>query len=137
MLLMRYGGKVVSGFEGLVKLLPPDAVASPLRSTVPLVDFWRTPGARLAQFSAAIGVRSADRRLCGLRFFLRFTLPNPIAALCFRHLWFFVLKSRGPQRRGSALHEQIRGLRPDGSARPTNTGNISATGSYPWPVLAS
>jgi hypothetical protein len=53
---MRYGDKVVTDFEQLVKLLPPDAVASPLRSTVPLVDFWRTPESRLAQLSAAIGV---------------------------------------------------------------------------------
>ena len=53
---MRYGDRVVPDFEHLVKLLPPDAVASPLRSTVPLVDFWRTPESRLAQLSAAIGV---------------------------------------------------------------------------------
>jgi hypothetical protein len=53
---MRYGDKVVADFEQLVKLLPPDAVASPLRSTVPLVDFWRTPESRLAQLSATIGV---------------------------------------------------------------------------------
>ncbi len=52
----RYDDKVVPDFEQLVKLLPADAVASPLRSTVPLVDFWRTPESRLAQLSAAIGV---------------------------------------------------------------------------------
>jgi hypothetical protein len=56
MLSMRYKHKVVPDFEQLVKLLPPDAVASPLRSTVPLVDFWRTPEPRLARLSAAIGV---------------------------------------------------------------------------------
>jgi hypothetical protein len=43
MLSMRYGDKLVPDFEPLVKLLPPDAVASPLRSTVPLVDFCRRP----------------------------------------------------------------------------------------------
>jgi len=53
---MRYDDKVVSDFEQLVRLLPPKAVASPLRSTLPLVDFWRTPESRLAQLSAAIGV---------------------------------------------------------------------------------
>ena len=42
MVSMRYHNKVVAGFEPLVKLLPPSAVASPLRSTAPLVDFWRT-----------------------------------------------------------------------------------------------
>ena len=53
---MRYHNNVVTDFEQLVKLLPPSAVASPLRSTVPLVDFWRTPESRLVQLSAAIGV---------------------------------------------------------------------------------
>jgi hypothetical protein len=53
---MRYHNKVVGDFEPLVKLLPPSAVASPLRSTVPLVDFWRTPESHLTQLSAAIGV---------------------------------------------------------------------------------
>jgi hypothetical protein len=53
---MRYKQKVVPDFEQLVKLLPPSAVAIPLRSTVPLVDFWRTPESRLAQLSAAVGV---------------------------------------------------------------------------------
>jgi len=55
MLLMRYGKKIVSDFEQLVKLLPPSAVASPLRSTVPLGDFWRTAESRLTQLSAACG----------------------------------------------------------------------------------
>lgn len=56
MVSMRYDDKVVPDFKQLVKLLPPDAVASPLRSTVPLVDFWRMPESRLAQLSSAIGV---------------------------------------------------------------------------------
>ena len=47
MVSMRFGDKAVPDLEQLVKLLPPDAVASPLRSTVPLVDFWRTPESRL------------------------------------------------------------------------------------------
>ena len=50
--------KGVPDFEQLVKLLPSDAFSSPLRSTVPLVDFWRTPGSRLTQLSADI---RADR----------------------------------------------------------------------------
>ena len=58
MVSMRYNEKVVPDFEHLVNLLPPDAVASPLRSTVPLVDFWRTPESRLTQLSADI---RADR----------------------------------------------------------------------------
>jgi len=58
MVSMRYDHKVVLGFEQLVKLLPSSAVATPLRSTVPLVDFWRTPESRLTQLSADI---RADR----------------------------------------------------------------------------
>lgn len=56
MVSMRYDDKVVPDFEQLVELSPPDAFASPLRSTVPLVDFWRTPESSLAQLSAAVGV---------------------------------------------------------------------------------
>jgi hypothetical protein len=64
MVSMRYHNQAVADFDQLVKLLPPDAVASPLRSTVPLVDFWRTPESRLAQLSAAIGA-PASRFLPG------------------------------------------------------------------------
>jgi hypothetical protein len=56
MVSTRYHNNVVADFGQLVKLLPPSAVASPMRSTLPLVDFWRTPESRLAQLSAAIGV---------------------------------------------------------------------------------
>ncbi len=38
---LRYDNNVVADFEPLVKLLPSSAVASPLRSTLPLVDSWR------------------------------------------------------------------------------------------------
>ena len=58
MVTMRYKDKVFRDFEQLVKLLPSHAVASPLGSTVPLVDFWRTPESRLTQLSADI---RADR----------------------------------------------------------------------------
>jgi len=61
-----------------------------------------------------VGVRSADRRLCGLRFFLRLTLPNPRGDPCFWDLGFFLLKNRGPQRRGSALPPQIRAFESKG-----------------------
>jgi len=53
MVTLRYHNKVVADFERLVKLLPADAAASPLRSTVPLGGFWRTPerrGAGLSDF---------------------------------------------------------------------------------------
>ena len=66
MVSMRYHDNVVADFEQLVKLLPPSAVGSPLRSTVPLVDLWRTPESRLTQLNAAIGV----------------ALPPPIELCC-------------------------------------------------------
>ena len=44
MVSMRHHNNVVADFEPLVKLLPPSAVATPLRSTLPLVDFWRAAG---------------------------------------------------------------------------------------------
>jgi len=52
MVSMRHHNNDVADFEQLVKLLPPSAVASPLRSTVPLVDFWRTAsGPQIAQIA--------------------------------------------------------------------------------------
>jgi hypothetical protein len=56
MVFMLYGERVVVDFEELAKPLTADAVASPLRSTMPFIDFWRTPESRLAELSAAIGV---------------------------------------------------------------------------------
>ena len=70
MVSMRYHNQVVADFEQLVKLLPPSAVASPVRSTVPFVDFWRTPESRLTQLSAATGVALVPP--IGLRFDFRF-----------------------------------------------------------------
>jgi len=46
-LLRTVHGREVRSFEELVKELGPDAVASPRRSTVPLVDYWRAPEQRL------------------------------------------------------------------------------------------
>jgi len=66
MVSLRYDHKAVPDFEELVKLLPPDAVASPLRSTVPLVDFWRTPESRLTQLSALSESRCPARSAPGL-----------------------------------------------------------------------
>jgi hypothetical protein len=46
-LLRTVHGREVRSFEELVEELGPDAVASPRRSTVPLVDYWRAPEQRL------------------------------------------------------------------------------------------
>jgi hypothetical protein len=50
-------GREVYSFEDLVKRLGSDAVASPKRSTVPLVDYWRVPEQRLREFWEQLRVR--------------------------------------------------------------------------------
>jgi hypothetical protein len=50
----------VSSFEELVKQLGPDAFASPKRSTVPLLDYWRVPDPRLRDMAARLGVRWSE-----------------------------------------------------------------------------
>ena len=46
-------------FEELVKGVGPDAVASPRRSTVPLVDYWRDPELRLGALWDQLHVRQS------------------------------------------------------------------------------
>lgn len=46
----------ISGFDELVRNLPADAVASPSRSTLPLVDFWRSPASRLVELEQMLGL---------------------------------------------------------------------------------
>ena len=50
-------GNEVHSFEELVGRIGPDAVASPRRSTVPLVDYWRVPEQRLRDFWEQLRVR--------------------------------------------------------------------------------
>jgi hypothetical protein len=50
-------GREVGSFEELLKKLGPDAFASPKRSTVPLVDFWRVPEQRLRDLWEQLRVR--------------------------------------------------------------------------------
>lgn len=42
-------------FDGLVRAMPSGTFESPRRSTIPLLDFWRTPEPRLSELSAVIG----------------------------------------------------------------------------------
>lgn len=49
-------GREVHSFEELARRLGPDAVASPKRSTVPLVDYWRVPEQRLRDLWEQLGV---------------------------------------------------------------------------------
>lgn len=54
-------GGAVHSFEELVRRLPPDAVASPRRSTIPLVDYWREPEQRIADLWNRIGLQRPFR----------------------------------------------------------------------------
>jgi hypothetical protein len=52
-----YAGKSEkSDFEDLVRSMPDYAFASPRRSTVPLLDFWRVPAPRLSHLEGALGI---------------------------------------------------------------------------------
>lgn len=61
MIELKANGHGVRSFEELVEQLGPDAVASPKRSTVPLLDYWRQPEPRLRVLEAHLGVKSSDR----------------------------------------------------------------------------
>ncbi len=61
MIEFRANGRAVHSFEDLVEKLGLDAVASPKRSTVPLLDYWRQPESRLRGLDAHLGVKSSDR----------------------------------------------------------------------------
>lgn len=50
-------GREVDGFETLVKELGPDTFASPKRSTIPLLDYWRDPEPRLCDLWEGLGLR--------------------------------------------------------------------------------
>jgi hypothetical protein len=61
---LSVNGRQVDSFESLVSELGSDAFASPRRSTVPLVDYWRVPNPRLDQLSDWLGVpRNEDSAL--------------------------------------------------------------------------
>ena len=60
MIELRANGHGVRSFEELVEQLGSDAVASPKRSTVPLLDYWRQPESRLRLLEAHLGVTLSD-----------------------------------------------------------------------------
>src|SRR5688500_19749461 len=60
MIELRANGHGVRSFEELVERLGSDAVASPKRSTVPLLDYWRVPEPRLVDLGARLGVSWSD-----------------------------------------------------------------------------
>jgi hypothetical protein len=58
---LRVHGRTVSSFAEVVKQFGPDALASPKRSTVPLLDYWRVPDSRLHDMATRFGLPSSDR----------------------------------------------------------------------------
>lgn len=61
MIELRANGRVVRSFAELVEQLGLDAVTSPKRSTVPLLDYWRQPEQRLRVLEELLGMKSADQ----------------------------------------------------------------------------
>jgi hypothetical protein len=61
MIELRATGHRVRSFEELVEQLGLDAIASPKRSTVPLLDYWRQPEPRLRVLEAHLGLKSSDQ----------------------------------------------------------------------------
>jgi hypothetical protein len=59
MIELRANGRAVRSFTQLVEQLGLDAVASPKRSTVPLLDYWRQPEQRLRVLERHLGVKSS------------------------------------------------------------------------------
>ena len=61
MIELRANDRAVRSFEELVEQLGLDAVASPKRSTVPLLDYWRQPEPRVRVLEACLGVKPSDQ----------------------------------------------------------------------------
>lgn len=59
-LCLTVHGREVGSFEELVKRFGPDALASPKRSTVPLLEYWRMPELRLRDLWDRLGVPRPD-----------------------------------------------------------------------------
>ena len=52
---IAFGEKEASSFAELVDLFPDSAFASPRRSTLPLLAYWRYPQNRLGEFTHGLG----------------------------------------------------------------------------------
>jgi hypothetical protein len=61
MIELKAHDRAVASFEALVERLGPDAFASPKRSTVPLLDYWRVAERRLRDLGAWFGVSWSDQ----------------------------------------------------------------------------
>jgi hypothetical protein len=60
MISMTVYGCRVGSFAELVSHLPADAVASPKRSTVPLIEYWRSPEGRIEHLWGQLGLAPQD-----------------------------------------------------------------------------
>jgi hypothetical protein len=59
-IMMRYKKREVGDFQTLLNQYPEAELRSPLRSTVPLLAYWRNPLVGLEQLAEALGVRFSD-----------------------------------------------------------------------------
>ncbi len=71
MISMNVCGRRVASFAELVSQLSTDAVASPRRSTIPLVEYWRSPQARVEHLCRELDL--APQRSVDLHF--EYALP--------------------------------------------------------------
>ena len=55
MITFHVGNRPANDILAVIDLLGAEAFTSPTRSTVPLIDYWREPGHRLTELSAALG----------------------------------------------------------------------------------
>ena len=58
--LLQFARSACSDYAALLRGLPAEAVATPTRSSVPLVDYWRDPEKRLREIGEAIGIILAN-----------------------------------------------------------------------------
>lgn len=59
-MMMRYKNREVGDFQALLDQYPEVELRSPLRSTVPLLAYWRNPGVGLEQLAQALGMRFSE-----------------------------------------------------------------------------
>jgi hypothetical protein len=65
-------GRAVSSFNELVERFPHNTFASPRRSTIPLLDYWRVPDVRLDQAGDTWSVSNSER----VEFHFEFEIPT-------------------------------------------------------------
>lgn len=56
MLSLFFGAQRMNAYSQLIDAIPSGALQSPLRSTVPLLDYFRTPKQRLSELGTSVGL---------------------------------------------------------------------------------